>query len=268
MITGADTPPSRMRRQASRPSKSGRSTSSRIRSGPLGLGHPHAVAGRGRFEGDEVFGLELFGDSPTKVLVVIDDEEGLALSHGRKHAPYLSLRAKTFGDARVNFTATADGFLDLGGRKVRCALGRSRGEAGRRTSARATAPRLPGSGRSPGALPPRPRPPARHRLRAGADFTPRWLVRRPEGPRPTTGPVYLPYPASAEHMWLESGRLRHRRRPGPQRRPCRSGHGLGDLPAPQPADYSPTQGCVAVPRADLEELLAKALPGDAVEIRA
>jgi L,D-peptidoglycan transpeptidase YkuD (ErfK/YbiS/YcfS/YnhG family) len=31
-------------------------------------------------------------------------------------------------------------------------------------------------------------------------------------------------------------------------------------------DYSPTEGCVAVARADLEELLTKAQPGDALEI--
>jgi len=33
-------------------------------------------------------------------------------------------------------------------------------------------------------------------------------------------------------------------------------------------DYSPTQGCVAIARPDLEALLARARPGDAVEIRA
>ena len=54
---------------------------------PLSLRQPHAVAGSGGFERDEILGLELFSDRPTKVLVVIDDEEGLALSHGWKHAP-------------------------------------------------------------------------------------------------------------------------------------------------------------------------------------
>jgi len=32
--------------------------------------------------------------------------------------------------------------------------------------------------------------------------------------------------------------------------------------------FPPTQGCVAIARPDLEELLAMARPGDAVEIRA
>src|SRR4051795_2263293 len=38
--------------------------------------------------------------------------------------PQRYLAATTFQEAHVIFTATADGFLDLGSRRVRCALGK------------------------------------------------------------------------------------------------------------------------------------------------
>ena len=47
----------------------------------------HAVPGGGRLDDVEPLGLQLFGDRPTKVLVVVDDEEGLALSHARQQTP-------------------------------------------------------------------------------------------------------------------------------------------------------------------------------------
>lgn len=167
----------------------------------------------------------------------------------------------------MNFTATADGFLDLGGRKVRCALGRS--------GVKPAADKREGDGASP----------------AGVWPIRRVLYRPDRGPPPATAfdlqpisrhdgwcddpkdpaynrPVYLPYPASAEHMWLESGVYDIVVILGHNDDPVVPGMGSAIFLHLSTPDYSPTQGCVAIPRADLEELLSKARPGDAVEIRA
>lgn len=167
----------------------------------------------------------------------------------------------------MNFTATADGLLDLGGRKVRCALGRS--------GVKAAAVKREGDGASP----------------AGAWPIRRVLYRPDRGPPPATAfelqpisrhdgwcddpkdpaynqPVLLPYPASAEHLWLESGVYDIVVVLGHNDDPVVPGMGSAIFLHLSRPDYSPTEGCVAVPRAELEELLSKALPGDAVEIRA
>ena len=167
----------------------------------------------------------------------------------------------------MNFTATADGFLDLGGRKVRCALGRS--------GVKPAADKREGDGASP----------------AGVWPIRRVLYRPDRGPPPATAfelqpispqdgwcdapkdpaynqPVRLPYPASAEHMWLETGVYDIVVVLGHNDDPVVPGMGSCIFLHLSRPDYSPTEGCVAVPRADLEELLAKARPGDAVEIRA
>jgi L,D-peptidoglycan transpeptidase YkuD (ErfK/YbiS/YcfS/YnhG family) len=167
----------------------------------------------------------------------------------------------------VNFTATADGFLDLGGRKVRCALGRS--------GVKPAADKREGDGASPAGVwpirrvlyrPDRGPPPATAFELAPISREDGWCD-APKDPA-YNRPVRLPYPASAEHMWLESGVydivviLGHNDDPVvPDMGSCIFLH----LSRP---DYSPTEGCVAVPRAELEELLSKARPGDAVEIRA
>ena len=167
----------------------------------------------------------------------------------------------------VIFTATADGFLDLGGRRVRCALGKA-------GVTRATDKREGDLASPIGVWPIR-----------------RVLYRPDRSAKPTTAlavgplaaddgwcdapddpaynrPVKLPYPASAERMW-------------------RNDHlydvvvvlGHNDDPPVAPLGsciflhlardgYLPTEGCVAVTRPDMEALLAMAKPGDAVEIRA
>jgi L,D-peptidoglycan transpeptidase YkuD (ErfK/YbiS/YcfS/YnhG family) len=80
-------------------------------------------------------------------------------------------------------------------------------------------------------------------------------------------PVVAPYPASCEEMWREDGLydvvviLAHNDDPPVP--------GLGSaifLHCAKPG-YPPTQGCVALAKADLLELLALAAPGDALEIR-
>ena len=167
----------------------------------------------------------------------------------------------------MNFTATADGFLDLGGEKVRCALGWS--------GVKPAADKREGDGASP----------------AGVWPIRRVLYRPDRGPAPTTAfdpqpisrhdgwcddpkdaaynrPVHLPYPASAEHMWMENGVYDIVVVLGHNDDPVTPGMGSCIFLHLSKPDYSPTQGCVAIARPDLEALLAKARPGDAVEIRA
>ena len=165
----------------------------------------------------------------------------------------------------MNFTATADGFLDLGGRKVRCALGRS--------GVKPAADKREGDGASP----------------AGVWPIRRVLYRPDRGPPPATAfelqpispqdgwcdapkdpaynqPVRLPYPASAEHMWLESGVYDIVVILGHNDDPVVPGRGSAIFLHVARPGYPPTEGCVACMRQDLEDLLQAAKPGDAVEI--
>jgi L,D-peptidoglycan transpeptidase YkuD (ErfK/YbiS/YcfS/YnhG family) len=80
--------------------------------------------------------------------------------------------------------------------------------------------------------------------------------------------VTLPYAASAERMWREDGLYDIVVVLGYNDDPPVPGKGSAIFLHVARTDYSPTEGCVAVARADLEALLAKAQPGDAVEIRA
>jgi len=164
------------------------------------------------------------------------------------------------------FTVTPDGWLDLGTRRVRCALGR--------TGVTPAALKREGDLASP----------------AGVWPIRRVLYRPDKGAPPKTAlpaaalarddawcdapddadynrPVKLPHPASFERMWRDDDLydlvvvLGHNDDPPrPYMGSCiflhlaREGH-------------APTEGCVAVSRADMEELLAAARPGDAVEIR-
>jgi L,D-peptidoglycan transpeptidase YkuD (ErfK/YbiS/YcfS/YnhG family) len=167
----------------------------------------------------------------------------------------------------VIFTATADGFLDLGGRKVRCALGES--------GVKPAADKREGDLASP----------------AGIWPIRRVLYRPDKGSAPTTAlptaalspddgwcdapddpaynrPVKRPYPASAEAMWRDDHLydlvvvLGHNDDP-----PIAPMGSCIFLHLARPG-YLPTEGCVAVSREDMEELLAAARPGDAVEIAA
>lgn len=165
------------------------------------------------------------------------------------------------------FKATADGMLDLGDRRVRCALGPA--------GVKPAAAKREGDGASP----------------AGIWSIREVLYRADRGPPPVTElrvramtpddgwcddpadpqynrPVTLPYPASAEAMWRDDEIydivviLGHNDDP-----PIR---GLGSaifLHICRPG-YPPTQGCVAIARRHLEDLLDRAQPGDALEIAA
>jgi L,D-peptidoglycan transpeptidase YkuD (ErfK/YbiS/YcfS/YnhG family) len=166
----------------------------------------------------------------------------------------------------LHFLVTADGLLDLGERKARCALG--------------PAGVLPadlkreGDGATPGGIWP---------IR-------RVLYRPDRGPPPDTAlpvqpidpsdgwcdapgdpaynrPVTLPYPASAERLWRDDGVYDLVVILGHNDAPPVPGRGSAIFLHLARPDFSPTEGCVALAREDLEALLRRAAPGDALEIR-
>lgn len=165
------------------------------------------------------------------------------------------------------FTATADGWLDLGERRVRCALGPA--------GVVPAAEKREGDGASPAGVwpirevfyrPDRGPPPATElRVRALAEDD-GWCD-EPADPEYNRH-VKLPYSASAERLWREDGVYDVIVVLGHNDDPPVAGMGSAIfLHVCQPG-YPPTHGCVAVERADLEALLQHAHPGDAVEIRA
>ena len=80
-------------------------------------------------------------------------------------------------------------------------------------------------------------------------------------------PVTLPYPASAERMWRDDDVYDLVVILGHNDDPVVPGAGSAIFLHLARPDYSPTEGCVALARADLEALLAVARPGDVLEIR-
>jgi len=163
------------------------------------------------------------------------------------------------------FTARADGRFDMAGQTVRCALGRA--------GVVAAADKREGDGASPvGTWPIR-----------------RVLYRPDRGPAPRTalhvqpiapndgwcdGPddaaynrlTALPYPGRCEAMWRDDGLydlvvvLGYNDDP-----PVPCGGSAIFLHVAKDG-FSPTEGCVALSRPDLEALLALARPGDSVAI--
>ena len=167
----------------------------------------------------------------------------------------------------MNYVATADGRLDLGDRKVRCALGPA--------GVVPAADKREGDGASP----------------AGVWPIRRVLWRPDRGPRPQSAlrtdaigrddgwcdapgdpaynrPVSLPYPASAEALWREDGVYDIVVVLGHNDDPPVPGMGSCIFLHLAREGYPPTEGCVALARGDLEDLLRGARPGDTLEIRA
>ena len=161
--------------------------------------------------------------------------------------------------------ARADGRCDIGGRRVRCALGPA--------GMVAAAGKREGDGATP----------------IGTWPMLRVLYRADRGPPPRTGlpvqaiapddgwcddpadpaynrPVKLPYPASAERMWREDGVYDLVVVLGHNHDPPAPGLGSAIFLHLARDDYSPTQGCIALARPDLEAVLALAGPGAAVEV--
>jgi L,D-peptidoglycan transpeptidase YkuD (ErfK/YbiS/YcfS/YnhG family) len=169
------------------------------------------------------------------------------------------------------FRVSADGWLEVPAtdagpvRRLRCALGPS--------GVVAAEDKREGDGATP----------------AGTWPIRRVLFRPDRGPAPRTGlpvqaigphdgwcdapedeaynrPVTLPYPASAEAMWREDGLYDLIAVLGFNDAPPAPGRGSAIfLHVAKPA-YEPTQGCVALARADLEQVLAFAGPGSALLI--
>jgi L,D-peptidoglycan transpeptidase YkuD (ErfK/YbiS/YcfS/YnhG family) len=81
-------------------------------------------------------------------------------------------------------------------------------------------------------------------------------------------PVRLPYPASAEAMWREDGLYDVVVVLGHNDDPPVPGMGSAIFLHCARPDFTPTQGCVALARADLEAVLALAGPGSAIEVQA
>ena len=80
-------------------------------------------------------------------------------------------------------------------------------------------------------------------------------------------PVKRPYPASQEAMWRDDGVYDLVVVLGHNDDPPKPGLGSCIFLHLARPDFSPTEGCVALARPDLEALLAAAKPGDAIEIR-
>ena len=79
-------------------------------------------------------------------------------------------------------------------------------------------------------------------------------------------PVVLPYPASAERMWREDGLYDLVVVLGYNDSPPVPGRGSAIFMHIARPGYAPTEGCVALARADLEAVMALAGPGSVLEV--
>lgn len=155
--------------------------------------------------------------------------------------------------------------MEFDGRRVRCALGPAGVVAAR--------DKREGDGKTPlGAWPLRRmlyRPdrggPPKTGLPTQALETDDGWCDAPEDPR-YNQPVKLPYPASAERLWLQDHVYDLIVVLGHNDAPPIAGLGSAIFLHLAWPDYRSTQGCVALARADLEALLALAKPGDVLEI--
>lgn len=166
----------------------------------------------------------------------------------------------------MNFVATADGRFDIGGRKVRCALGWG--------GVKPAAEKREGDGASPaGAWPIR-----RVLYRPDRELTPKTAL--PTAPiAPSDGwcdapddpaynrPVVAPYLSSAERLWRDDHLYDIVVVLGHNDDPPKPGMGSAIFLHLAKPRYGPTEGCVAISLGDMSDFLARARPGDAVEIR-
>jgi L,D-peptidoglycan transpeptidase YkuD (ErfK/YbiS/YcfS/YnhG family) len=166
----------------------------------------------------------------------------------------------------LNFIATADGLLDLGGRRVRCALGKA--------GVIAAADKREGDLASPAGVWPIRRVLYRpDRGAAPATTLPISALAPDDGWCDAPGdpaynrPVTLPHPTSCEKMWRDDHLYDLVVILGHNDDPPTPGLGSAIFLHLAKPGYLPTEGCVAVSRADMEALLAAARRGDAVEIR-
>jgi L,D-peptidoglycan transpeptidase YkuD (ErfK/YbiS/YcfS/YnhG family) len=160
---------------------------------------------------------------------------------------------------------TGESWLVYDGVQVRCALGRS--------GVRAAADKREGDGASPIGLWPiryvlwRP-----DRGQAPPTAFPINPIQRNDGWSDTPDdpnynrPVKHPYPVSAEKLWREDSLYDIIVVLGHNDNPVIVGMGSAIFLHCARADYKPTEGCVALAKADLVTLLALARPGDFIEI--
>jgi L,D-peptidoglycan transpeptidase YkuD (ErfK/YbiS/YcfS/YnhG family) len=163
------------------------------------------------------------------------------------------------------YTAHADGRFDLGGRKVRCALGKG--------GVIEAEDKREGDGCTPLGLWP---------MR-------KVLYRADRGPKPATKlpvtaiarsdgwcdqpddpnynrPVRLPYRASAETMWREDELYDLVVVLGYNDSPVRPGRGSAIFLHCARPRFTPTAGCVAIAKLELFGLVTKSRPGDSVAV--
>jgi L,D-peptidoglycan transpeptidase YkuD (ErfK/YbiS/YcfS/YnhG family) len=163
------------------------------------------------------------------------------------------------------FAAWPDGSFDLDGELARCAVGRSGVILAR--------DKREGDGASPAGSW------AMRRLLYRADRMARPRTDLPAFPlAPDDGwcdgpddkaynrPVKLPYPGRAEILWREDSVYDLIVVLAYNDEPVRKGRGSAIFLHLARPDYSPTEGCVALARRDMERLLAKAAPGSALII--
>lgn len=169
------------------------------------------------------------------------------------------------------FTATADssasgGWMELSGRRVRCALGKS--------GIKPAKDKREGDLASPAGIwpmrrvlyrPDRGRPPLTALPSAALSPDDGWC----DDPQDAAYNrlVKLPRPTSHENMWRDDHLYDLVVVLGHNDDPPEPGMGSAIFLHLAREGYPPTEGCVAVARADLEALLAAAHPGDAIEIR-
>ena len=163
------------------------------------------------------------------------------------------------------FTVWADGRLDLGDRRARCALGPG--------GIVAAAEKCEGDGKTPaGVWPLRAllyRADRLTRPRSGLETRPLhpddgWCD-APNDPNYNRA-VAWPYRASAERLWREDGIYDLIVPLGYNDEPVIAGAGSAIFLHLAREDYSPTRGCVALAKDDLLALLTQASPGDALRI--
>lgn len=164
----------------------------------------------------------------------------------------------------MNFMASAAGVFDLGDRKVKCSLGRG--------GVRLAADKREGDGASPAGVWPLRRVLYRPDVGAPETALPAQPIARDDGwcddpdDPAYNQPIKLPHSGSFEKMWRDDHLydlvvvLGHNDDPPrPRMGSCIFLH----LAKP---NYEPTEGCIGLARGDLEELLRRARPGDALEI--
>jgi L,D-peptidoglycan transpeptidase YkuD (ErfK/YbiS/YcfS/YnhG family) len=163
------------------------------------------------------------------------------------------------------YTAHADGRFDLGGRKVRCALGKG--------GVIDASDKREGDGCTPLGLWPM------RKVLYRADRGPKPSTRLPAqaiarndgwcdhpGDSNYNRPVKLPYPASAEKMWREDELYDLVVVLGYNDAPVRPGRGSAIFLHCARPRFTPTAGCVAIAKPELFALLARLAPGDAVAV--